>query len=83
MAQPNPFKWFKISREIIRLAVMMYVQFPFSLRDVEDLLHERGVKISTGPYASGGLGLASPTAITMVYLMEKVGSQAHPLRQMP
>lgn len=46
MTQPSPFKWFKTSPEIIRLAVMMYVRFPLSLRKVEDLLHERGVEIS-------------------------------------
>jgi putative transposase len=42
----NPFRCFKISPEIIRLAVMMCVRFPLSLRNVEDLLHERGVDIS-------------------------------------
>ena len=41
----NPFRYFKTSPEIIQLAVMMYVRFPLSLRDVEDLLHERGVDI--------------------------------------
>ena len=46
MKQPSPFKWFKTSPEIIRLTVMMYVRFPLSLRNVEDLLHERGVEIS-------------------------------------
>jgi len=25
---------------------MMYVRYPFSLRNVEDLLHERGIEIS-------------------------------------
>lgn len=39
----NPFRYFKTSPEIIRLAVMMYVRFPLSLRNVEDLLHERGI----------------------------------------
>jgi putative transposase len=34
------------SPEIIQLAVMMYVRFPLSLRNVEDLLHERGIDIS-------------------------------------
>ena len=29
-----------------RLAVMMYVRFPLSLRNVEDLLHERGIDVS-------------------------------------
>ena len=46
MTKPSPFKWFKTSPEIIRLAVMMHVRFPLSLRNVEDLLHERGVEIS-------------------------------------
>lgn len=42
----NPFRYFKTSPEIIRLAVMMYVRFPLSLRQVEDLLHECGIDIS-------------------------------------
>lgn len=41
----NPFRYFKTSREIIQLAVMMYVRFPLSLRNVEDLLLERGVGV--------------------------------------
>lgn len=46
MAKQNPFKYFKTSPEVIRLAVMMYIRFPLSLRNVEDLLHERGIDIS-------------------------------------
>ncbi|CUH39288.1 Transposase IS66 family protein [Jannaschia seosinensis] len=46
MTKRSPFKYFKTSSEIIRLAVMMYVRFPLSLRNVEDLLHERGVDVS-------------------------------------
>jgi putative transposase len=46
MTKPNPFRYFKTSHEIIRLAVMLYVRFPLSLRTVEDLLHERGIDIS-------------------------------------
>jgi len=45
MIKHNPFRYFKTSPEIIRLAVMMYVRFPLSLRNVEDLLHERGIDI--------------------------------------
>ncbi len=41
----NPFRYFKTSPEVIRLTVMMYVRFPLSLRQVEDLLHERGIDI--------------------------------------
>ena len=46
MTRPSLFRYFKTSPEIIRLAVMMYVRFPLSLRNVEDLLHERGIDIS-------------------------------------
>ena len=42
----NPFRYFKTSPEIIRLAVMLYVWFPLSLRNVEDLLLERGIDVS-------------------------------------
>jgi len=45
MTNKNPFRYFKTSPEITRLAVMMYVRFPLSLRNVEDLLHERGIDI--------------------------------------
>jgi putative transposase len=39
----NPFRYFNSSPEVIRLVVMMY---PLSLRNVEDLLAERGIDIS-------------------------------------
>ena len=42
----NPFRYINSSREVIRLAVMMCVRFPLSLRNVEDLLFERGIHIS-------------------------------------
>src|ERR1700704_4732137 len=41
----TPFYRFNSSPEIIRLVVMMYVKFPLSLRNVEDLLHERGIDV--------------------------------------
>ena len=46
MRKHSPFRYLKTSPEIIRLAVMLYVRFPLSLRNVEDLLHERGIDIS-------------------------------------
>lgn len=46
MTQRSPFRCFKTSREIIRLAVMLHVHFPLSLLNVEDLLHEGGIEIS-------------------------------------
>jgi putative transposase len=42
----NPFRYFNSSPEAIRLVVMMYVRYPLSLRNVEDLLAERGIDIS-------------------------------------
>ena len=41
----NPFRYFNSSPEVIRLTVMMYVRYPVSLRQVEDLLFERGIDI--------------------------------------
>jgi len=46
MTKPaNPFRYFNSSPEVIRLVVMMYVKYPLSLRNVEDLLHERGIDV--------------------------------------
>ena len=45
MTTENPFKYFKTSPKIIRLAVMYYVRYPLSFRQVEDILHERGTLI--------------------------------------
>ena len=41
----NPFRYCNSSPEFIRLTVMMYVWYPLSLRQVEDLLFERGIDI--------------------------------------
>ena len=41
----NPIRYFHSSPEVIRLTVMMYVRYPLSLRQVEDLLSERGIDI--------------------------------------
>jgi putative transposase len=42
----NPFRYFNSSPAVIRTTVMLYIRFPLSLRQVEDLLHERGIDIS-------------------------------------
>ena len=44
-APPSPFRCFNSSPEVIRLVVMMYVKYPLSLRNVEDLLAERGINL--------------------------------------
>ena len=41
----DPFRYFDSSPEVIRLVVMMYVRYPLSLRNVEDLLYERRIDI--------------------------------------
>ncbi|QEW23451.1 hypothetical protein LA6_005688 (plasmid) [Paracoccaceae bacterium] len=46
MTKRDPFKYFKTSLEIIRLAVMMHIRFSLLLPNVEHLLHECGFDIS-------------------------------------
>jgi putative transposase len=41
----NPFRYFDGSPEVIRLVDTTYVKYPLSLRNVEDLLAERGIDI--------------------------------------
>lgn len=42
----NPFRYFNSSPAVIRTAVLLYIRFPLSLRQVEDLLYERGIDVS-------------------------------------
>jgi putative transposase len=44
MTRTSPFRL----HEIIRLAVTLYVRFPLSLGEVEDLLHVRAIEVSQG-----------------------------------
>jgi putative transposase len=46
MRKRSPFRYFKSRPEIIRLAMKVYIRYPLSLRNVEDLLHERGFEVS-------------------------------------
>ena len=54
----NPFRYFNSSPEVIRLVVMMYVRYPLSLRNVEDLLADRGIESAMRPSGFGRTGLA-------------------------
>lgn len=54
----GPFRDFNSSPEVIRLIVLMYVRFPLLLRNVEDLLFERGIDAVMRRCVSGGTGLA-------------------------
>ena len=46
MTKHTPFRYIKTSPDVIRLAVMLYARFPRLLRNVEALLHERGIDVS-------------------------------------
>jgi putative transposase len=46
MTKCSPFRHFKTSPEVIRLAVLLYVRFLLSLRNVEDLLHEMSAALT-------------------------------------
>jgi putative transposase len=46
MTRCSPFRDARASPEVIRLTVMLYVRCPLSLRNVEDLRHERGLKLN-------------------------------------
>jgi putative transposase len=47
MLEPSaPCRYFNSSREVVHLVEMMYARYPLSLRNVEDLLAERGINIS-------------------------------------
>jgi len=41
----NPFRYFNSSPEVIHLTAMMYLRYPLSLRQVENLPSERGIDI--------------------------------------
>jgi len=59
MTKLSPFCYFKTCPEAIRLAVMLYVRFPLSLRIVEEPWHARIIEISheTARFWWNGLGL--------------------------
>src|SRR6185295_1406316 len=45
----DPFRWLDSSPEVIQLVVMLYVRYPLSLRNVEDLAFERGIEHGDDP----------------------------------
>ena len=57
MTKRSPFRYFKTSPEIIRLAVMWYVRFPLSLRNVETFCMRAGSKSAMRLYDFGGIAL--------------------------
>ena len=45
LTTPSPFKWRHFAPEIILMAVRWYLRYSLSLRDVEELLAERGLEV--------------------------------------
>jgi transposase-like protein len=56
----NPFRCLNSSPEVIRLTVMLYIRYPLSLRQVEDLLFERGIATKRCGSRGSGSALSSP-----------------------
>ncbi len=50
----SPFRYFNSSTEVIRLAVMMYIHYPLSMRQVENLLFERTLSSMDAPLIASG-----------------------------
>ena len=46
MSKPDrPFRSLHLSPEVIRMVMLLYIRLPLSLRNVEDLLFERGIDV--------------------------------------
>lgn len=45
----SPHRYFNSSPEVIRLVVMMYMRYSLTIRNVEDLLFDRGIDFSHEP----------------------------------
>jgi putative transposase len=64
MRKDDPFRFFRTSREIIRLAVMLCLCFPLSPRNRDDLLHECSLS-SRASFKKTGPSL-SPSGASLV-----------------
>ena len=95
MTQPSPYRYFRASPEIIRLAVTLCIRFPLSLRNMEDLLHERRIEVihttqpiwpnfrSSKTICKNPLEAVSCLELSEPQKVEKVRRQSRPLRQQP
>ena len=70
---PNLFRCFDSSPEVIRLVIMMYVEYPLSLRNVEDLRYCQR-KCS----GAGSASAASRSEAAVVAFQEKTGETRQP-----
>lgn len=62
--QPISYKRHRFPPETIQLAVWLYFRFTTSLRNVEDMLAERGISVSTKPCATGRTSSVRPSPPT-------------------
>ena len=53
----SAFGGFRFPREVISVAVRWYLRYGLSYRDVEELLAERGVNVTTSPSTGGSNGV--------------------------
>lgn len=73
----SPFRYFNSSLEVIRLVVMINVRFPLSLRNVENLLFERGIDVcrkAVRHWCNGPLGSPLNLPIPLVTRRSAIGS---------
>src|SRR4030088_2460502 len=47
------YRGYRFPPEIIQQAIWLYLRFTLSLRDIEDLLAERGIMVPTRPFGAG------------------------------
>ena len=50
---PSAFAGFRFPPEVITLAVRWYLRFGLSYRDVDELLAERGIEVTTSAFSGG------------------------------
>ena len=46
MIEQSLLRYYRTSPQIIRVVLMLYVRSSLSLRNVDDLRHERGIEVS-------------------------------------
>ena len=63
----NPSRYFNSPPEVIRLVVMMYIRYPLSLRQGEDILFEGGMVRGRGLCRPPAPGTTLPTVDVPTY----------------
>ncbi len=74
MSGHSPLRTLKASPGVIRLAVMLYFRLPLSLRNVEDLRHERGIELAMSGLSETSSHWSDSTAIsTAIVALDRAG----------